>query len=145
MAPCVARDRWHRAWPLREILGSFLTIYMEKININGAGGRVTEWGVPGLAVSGDRRPWWAVGCPVSVGAPSVASVAARSMANVAVRWLCGAPCVARSLFLIAQNVALRGLCCDFCQNSSEPRFGRSLRPIVFSTLVSYRAGRCLRT
>ena len=43
------------------------------------------------------------------------------------------------------NVALRSLCGDFCQNSSEPRCGRSLRPIVFSTLVSYRAGRCWRT
>ena len=49
MAPCVPRDRWHRAWPAidgtvrgpREILGSCLTIYMEQIEINSAGGSVT--------------------------------------------------------------------------------------------------------
>ena len=60
------------------------------------------------------------GCPVSVRG-AAASVSARS------------------------NVAVRGLCGDFCQNSLEPRCARSLRPIAFSTLVSYRAGRCLRT
>ena len=54
---------------------------------------------------------------VSVGAPSVASVAARSMANVAVRWLCGAPCVARSLFLIAQT----SLCAVFAAISAKTR------------------------
>ena len=46
MAPRVARDRWHRAWPLREIPRYFLTIYMEQIDINGAGGRVTVVGCP---------------------------------------------------------------------------------------------------
>ena len=64
-----------------------------------------------MAVSGDRggvsgvrgclwarRPW-------------------RSMANVAVRWLCGPPCVARSLFLIAQT----SLCVVFAAISAKTR------------------------
>ena len=120
MAPCVARDRWHRAWPLREILGSFLTIYMEQIGINGAGGRVTVVGCSRFG--GFRCPWGGVRCP--------SVVRARSMA----------PCVAA-----AQTSLCAVFAKDFCQNSSEPRCGWPLRPIVFSTLVSYRAGRCLRT
>ena len=73
MALCVARDRWHRAWPAtdgtvrgpREILtavgwflGSFLTIYMEQIEINGAGGSVTAVG----AVSGFRACVFRIPC-----------------------------------------------------------------------------------
>ena len=67
------------------------------------------------------------------------------VANVAVRGLCLAPCVARWLFPIAETSLCAVFAAISAQNSSEPRCGRSLRPIVFSTLVSYRAGRCLRT
>ena len=67
------------------------------------------------------------------------------VANVAVRGLCLAPCVARWLFLIAQTSLCAVFAAISARNSSEPRCGRSFRPIVFSTLVSYRAGRCLRT
>ena len=107
---------------------------------------------------------WVRRCP-SVGCPSVGwcpwraidgtARGPRSMApcvarrsNVAVHGLCGAiGGTVRGAIAVSDrsNVALRGLCNDFCQNSSEPRCGRSLRPIVFSTLVSYCAGRCLRT
>ena len=85
-----------------------------------------------------RRPWSSV---VVRGARSIAPCVARR-SNVAVRGVCGA--IDRSVrgpiaVSDRSNVALRGLCGDFCQNSSEPRCGRSLRPIVFSTLVSYRA------
>ena len=82
MAPCVARDRWHRAWPAidgtvrgpREILtvvgwflGSFLTIYMKQIEINGAGGSVTVVANP-----------WVRRFPVSVRGPrSTAPCVAR--------------------------------------------------------------------
>ena len=43
MAPCVARDRWHRAWPARDS-GLFFDDLHEQIDINGAGGRVTVVG-----------------------------------------------------------------------------------------------------
>ena len=88
-----------------------------------------------------------VGRPSVRGARSIARCVARR-SNVVVRSLCGA--IDRSVrgpiaVSDRSNVALRDLCGDFCQNSSEPRCARSLRPIAFSTLVSYRAGRCLRT
>ena len=146
MAPCVARDRWHRAWPLREIPRSFLTIYLEEIDINGAGGRVTVVGCPRFG--GFRCPWCVVRGASSVRGPRSMAPCVARRSNVAVRGLCGAiDRSVRGAIAVSDrsNVALRGLCSDFCQNSSEPRYGRSLRPIVFSTLVSYRAGRCLRT
>jgi len=151
MAPCVARDRWHRAWPAidgtvrgpREIPRSFLMIYLDKIYINGAGGRVTVVGCPRFG--GFRCPCV---CPSVVRGPRSMAPCVARRSNVAVRGLCGAiDRSVRGAIAVSDrsNVALRGLCSDFCQNSSEPRCGRSLRPIVFSTLVSYRAGRCLRT
>ena len=86
-------------------------------------------------------PWSVRGRPSVRGARSIAPCVARR-SNVAVRGLCGA--IDRSMrgaIVVSDrsNVALRGLCGDFCQNSSEPRCARSLRPIAFSTLVSYRA------
>ena len=133
------RDRWHRAWPAidgtvrgpRSMApcvatardsGLFFDDLHEQIDINGAGGRVT---VVGCSRFGGFR------CPC---VRRASGVRGRD------RWHRAWPAVSDR-----SNVALRGLCCDFGQNSSEPRCGRSLRPIVFSTLVSYRAGRCLRT
>ena len=89
-APCVACDRWHRAWPLREILGAFLTINMEKINIKGAGGRVTvvgcswlggfwcPWSVVCWAASGVRRCLRAIDGTVR-GPRAVTDCSARSL------------------------------------------------------------------
>ena len=130
------------------VLGSFLTIYMDQIEINGAGGSVTVVANPWVR----RFPVSGVRCPMSVGRdrwhrawPAIDGTVRgpplkRRCARALRRSVRGAIAVSDR-----SNVALRGLCCDFGQNSSEPRCGRSLRPIVFSTLVSYRAGRCLRT
>ena len=100
MAPCVARDRWHRAWPAidgtvrgpREILGFFWTIYMEQIEINGAGGSVTVVANPWVRrfpVSGVRFRFPSVRGP-------------RSMA----------PCVARDRWHRAWPARDSGLFCD---------------------------------
>ena len=98
----------------REIPRSFLTIYLDKIDINGAGGRVTVVGCPRFGgfrcpsvcpwcVARDRwhRAWPAAQTSLCAG------FAARSIA----------PCVARSLFLIAQT----SLCAVFAAISAKTR------------------------
>ena len=127
MAPCVARDRWHRAWPLREILGSFLTIYMEQIDINGAGGRVT---VVGCSRFGGFRCPWSVGCPVSGVRPwpargplfliaqtslcaVFAAISAKTRQNLAVGGLCGLSCFRPSF-----RIVLADVCGPECRQTS---------------------------
>ena len=133
MAPCVARDRWHRAWPLREILGSFLTIYMEQIDINGAGGRVTVVGCSRFG--GFRCPWGVRGvsvwrCP-SVAAIDgtvrgplfliaqtslcavFAAISAKTRQNLAVGGLCGLSCFRPSF-----RIVLADVCGPECRQTS---------------------------
>ena len=129
LCACVARDRWHRAWPgidddeytlLLLLLLVLLLLLLLIIIIM-------------IIITRDRwhRAWPAI--DGTVRGPPLKRRCARALR----RSVRGAIAVSDR-----SNVALRGLCCDFGQNSSEPRCGRSLRPIVFSTLVSYRAGRC---
>ena len=141
MAPCVARDRWHRAWPARDS-----EVFSDDLPGKNRYKRCRRES-HSSGVSPVRRFPVSVCLSVVRGPRSMAPCVARR-SNVAVRGLCGAiDRSVRGAIAVSDrsNVALRGLCSDFCQNSSEPRCGRSLRPIVFSTLVSYRAGRCLRT
>ena len=81
-----------------------------------------------------RCPWRRVSVRGGVrNARSMAPCVARR-SNVAVCGLCGAiDRSVRGAIAVSDrsNVALRGLCGDFCQNSSEPRCGRSLRHRVF--------------
>ena len=145
MAPCVARDRWHRAWPARDS-----EVFSDDLPGKNQYKRCRRESHSSGVSPVRRFPVSSVRCPCGVGCPwarSMAPCVARR-SNVAVSGLCGAiDRSVRGAIAVSDrsNVALRGLCSDFCQNSSEPRCGRSLRPIVFSTLVSYRAGRCLRT
>ena len=83
---------------------------MEQIEINGAGGSVTVVANPGFG-GVFRLPSSGIRGPRSM-APCVARCS-----NVAVRGLCGAPCVARSLFLIAQT----SLCAVFAAISVKTR------------------------
>ena len=149
------RDRWHRAWPAidgtvrgpRSMAPCVATARDSGLFFDDLHGRNRHKRCRRESHGSGVFPVWrfpvTVGrCPAvsGVGAPSVAIDGKRRYALALRPSVRGAIAVSDR-----SNVALRGLCCDFGQNSSEPRCGRSLRPIVFSTLVSYRAGRCLRT
>ena len=134
------RDRWHRAWPAidgtvrgpRSMAPCVATAKDSGLFSDDLHGRNRHKRCRRESHGSGVFPVWRF--PVSVGCPAWGVRRGRD------RWHRAWPAVSDR-----SNVALRGLCCDFGQNSSEPRCGRSLRPIVFSTLVSYRAGRCLRT
>ena len=154
------RDRWHRAWPAidgtvrgpRSMAPCVATARDSGLFFDDLHGTNRHKRCRRESHGSGVFPVWRF--PVTVGRGVSGVVRGRAVRGVRGRAIDGKRRCALALRRSVRgaiavsdrsNVALRGLCCDFGQNSSEPRCGRSLRPIVFSTLVSYRAGRCLRT